>query len=124
MASKGKGGMEVLEAGGGDVLLFNRGSTGPAGILVPKKSLEKLGGTLGEGDAAWAAAMSLVEKRQATAIPVKQLQAASANLTEITLLMPPPSKGGGKGKPGKKAPAKSAKKTAPKAKPAAKKKKR
>ena len=119
MASKGRGSIEVLEAGGGDVLLFNRGSTGPAGILIPKRTLDKLQGTLGEGDAIWAKALELVSKRQATTIAVKDLEAASANLTEITLLMPAADKkkGGPKGSPKqtKKAPAK---------KPAPKKKKK
>ena len=105
MATKGKrGGYEVLEAGGGDMLLFNRGTTGPAGILIPRKTLEKLGGTLGEGDAIWAKAQELVGKRQASTIAVKDLEAASANLTEITLLMPKPDRGPGprRDKPSKK----------------------
>lgn len=128
MASKRKGGgQDVLEAGGGDVLLFNRGTTGPAGILVPAKALK--GGTLGEGDQIWAAAMALVGKGQASTIAVKDLAAASANLTEITLLMPSAEKdsgpkGKGKGKPAKTAaPAKAPKKAGKAAKAGAKKKK-
>lgn len=84
--------MAAVEGSNNDVLLFNSTggpNGGPAGVLVPASSIETLGGTLGEGEQAWATAIQLVQQGQATQIPVRELETLSANLTEITLLMPP-----------------------------------
>ena len=85
MAKSGSG--QVIQAGGGDVLLFNHtgGEEGPAGILVPAAQAGKVGG---KGDAAWQQALKLVKQGSATAIPIGALGKLSESLTSVTLLMP------------------------------------
>ena len=84
MAKSGSG--QVVQAGGGDVLLFNHtgGEEGPAGIMVPAAQA----GKLGKGDAAWQQALKLVKQGSATAIPIGALGKLSEGLTSVTLLMP------------------------------------
>ena len=78
----------VIQAGDNDVLVFNRTGRGgaPGGILIPAKSL--VGILLGEGDAAWTTALSLVEQDLATAFPVRAFSALSEGTCDVTLLMP------------------------------------